>query len=689
MIIAPLSKLQKKGKIGGVDSGAQTDRISKASAGEQRFGSSALNQSKHFIEKRDCAFMNIALVSMPFARLDFPSLALEQLKTLLRNRFSTPHRVEIFYLNHDLLDIVDVDVYKQLAGRTVYINYRHQLPGGSAEPLRRAMKRRRPSGLGEWLFRSLAYPDAPDNMEKFLEYGFHGHPEAAERLVTIRQRLPEFLDTVLNRYALADYDVIALTSLFEQHNPNLALVQTLRRRNPHCLILMGGNNYHNAAGVYARHCEGVDYLLSGPGYAGAIDRIEEFHRTRRRPAGIEVVCSGEEDIDRAVNLDYEDFYHSFERQRHRTGPLEPTVFWETSRGCWWGEKSRCTFCDYNKRMTFDAMQASMSVGYLQRILDQGRGRCRYYWAVDSILPVDYIERVFPHLKIPDSARIFYEVRATLSAQQLQKLHGFHVSMVQCGIEALDTSTLKLLKKGMTGPGNLRFLRDCAQYGLSVLWNFLCGVPGEEIDRFYRLLELLPRLRHLYPPTGMWAISYDRNSDYVQNRKKYGLSLTPSTEALGYAFPFPASELNQIAYFYENNEIQTVMTREKIKLIQKINGEILAWQRRWQSDEDADLPRLYLTRHAKEAYVTDTRGQALEVPLSAEAVELIEYLCLPRTDEALRRHFGQRDLRQEWRKCVEAGLIWREADSAQSISLITQDHPALPKPFSALDGWIWE
>ena len=88
-------------------------------------------------------------------------------------------------------------------------------------------------------------------------------------------------------------------------------------------------------------------------------------------------------------------------------------------------------------------------------------------------------------------------------------------------------------------------------------------------------------------------------------------------------------------------------------------------------------------------ITDTRSEPLQVPLSPEAVELIDYLCLPRTDEALRRRFGQRDLRQEWRKCVEAGFIWREADSAQSISLVIQDQPALPKPFSMLDGWIWE
>lgn len=188
--------------------------------------------------------------------------------------------------------------------------------------------------------------------------------------------------------------------------------------------------------------------------------------------------------------------------------------------------------------------------------------------------------------------------------------------MQCGIEALDTPTLRMLKKGMTGPGNLRFLRECCETGVSVLWNLICGIPGEDIRRLYRLLELIPKLFHLYPPTGLWGISYDRNSDYVRRREDYGLSLTPSTAALSNAFPFEARELQQIAYFYENNRISEIMTREKIKLIQKINSEIVRWQNRWKAE----------TRGACQGCI----GRTLKInDSSTPAVRRVSTACHPR------------------------------------------------------------
>ena len=631
--------------------------------------------------------MKVALLSMPFARLDFPSLALEQLKTLLRRRLGSRHTVELLYLQHDFLELIDVETYKHLAGTSVYINHSRQTESSPAGAMERAMKRGRLSGVGEWLFRPFAYPDSPDNTREFLARYFRKHPDAAAQLLAIRKKLPGFLDSLVGRHALAEYDVLAFTSMFEQHNPNLALIQSIRRVHPNALILLGGNNYHDGAEVFARHCPGVDILLSGPGYRAAVEAIAAFAENRRRPQTTLLLSSEEEDIDRAIDLDYGDFYRSF-AQRRELKSMCPIVFFETSRGCWWGERSQCTFCDYNKRIEFRAMEPERAVSYLQRILDQGRGRGGYFWSVDSILPTDYIDRVFPRLSIPDDARIFYEVRACLSGAQLDALRRYHVTMVQCGIEALDTPTLSLLKKGMTGPGNLRFLRDSCQSGISVLWNLLCGIPGEEVGRLYQLLELIPKLRHLYPPTGLWGISYDRNGDYVRRRELYGLPLSPLTEFLEYAFPFDMDELNQIAYFYQNDRIQEVMTREKIKLIQKINGEIVRWQESWKTDDGHRLPRLYLADR-KDRRLIDTRGEASEYQISKPALALLDSLQAPRPDTALRARFSSGELETAWQECMRHGLIWREEATCLTVSLVTMGRPALPKPFSTLDSWVWE
>ena len=331
----------------------------------------------------------------------------------------------------------------------------------------------------------------------------------------------------------------------------------------------------------------------------------------------------------------------------------------------------------------------MRYAYLQRILDQGRGRCRYFGAVDSILPVHYIEQVFPRLNIPDDARIFYEVRATLTGPQLETLRRCRVIMVQCGIEALDTPTLRMLKKGMTGPGNLRFLRECCETGVSVLWNLICGIPGEDIRRLYSIcLSLFQSCFISIPRPVYGASATTATATTFGDREDYGLSLTPSTAALSNAFPFEARELQQIAYFYENNRISEIMTREKIKLIQKINSEIVRWQNRWKAEDEGSLPRLYWTDF-KNKRLIDTRGEAREYSLSPEAAALLDYLQAPRPDAALRARFASQTLSSAWRECAEHDLIWREESSALSVSLATKGRPALPKPFSTLDSWVWE
>jgi len=74
------------------------------------------------------------------------------------------------------------------------------------------------------------------------------------------------------------------------------------------------------------------------------------------------------------------------------------------------------------------------------------------------MPKSYLREVFPNLHTPENLTIFYEVKADLSDADLAVLAEARVHSLQPGIEALATSTLKLMKKGTSGSGNVRFLQ---------------------------------------------------------------------------------------------------------------------------------------------------------------------------------------------------------------------------------------
>ena len=67
--------------------------------------------------------------------------------------------------------------------------------------------------------------------------------------------------------------------------------------------------------------------------------------------------------------DYRDFFEQFERSRFGRG-WQPSVFVETSRGCWWGERMHCTFCGLNgATMTYRSKSAPRALAELTHLAD--------------------------------------------------------------------------------------------------------------------------------------------------------------------------------------------------------------------------------------------------------------------------------------------------------------------------------
>src|SRR5262249_9640089 len=63
----------------------------------------------------------------------------------------------------------------------------------------------------------------------------------------------------------------------------------------------------------------------------------------------------ERDIDAVVELDYRSFLRSYSTH-FPNKEIPPILLFETSRGCWWGERSHCTFCGLNGlTMNYHAM----------------------------------------------------------------------------------------------------------------------------------------------------------------------------------------------------------------------------------------------------------------------------------------------------------------------------------------------
>jgi hypothetical protein len=192
---------------------------------------------------------------MPFANLRLPSIALTQLKSILESALGEEISVEILYLNHDFAKLLGTDFYAYLADSNESLN----------------------TGLGDWFFRQLAFPELPNNSEKYSNRYFSRRNPGVQRLWELvtrkRQGIDEFMAGLISKYDLEHTQIVGFTSMFMQNTACFAMARKLKRCNPAVITTMGGANCEFPMGdVIAQRVTDIDYVFSGP----ALKSFPEF-----------------------------------------------------------------------------------------------------------------------------------------------------------------------------------------------------------------------------------------------------------------------------------------------------------------------------------------------------------------------------------------------------------------------------
>ena len=127
----------------------------------------------------------------------------------------------------------------------------------------------------------------------------------------------------------------------------------------------------------------------------------------------------ENDVNELVSLDYETFIDTYTRNFPDRG--KPVLMFETSRGCWWGERAHCTFCGLNgNTINYRSMGTANAFKLFNQLFELS-DRVSELQSVDNILPKSYLTDVLPYLDTPPSMFLFYEVKADLGEEDFRAL----------------------------------------------------------------------------------------------------------------------------------------------------------------------------------------------------------------------------------------------------------------------------
>ncbi len=128
---------------------------------------------------------------------------------------------------------------------------------------------------------------------------------------------------------------------------------------------------------------------------------------------------------------------------------------------------------------------------------------------------------------------------------------------------------------MKGIQNVQLLRWSEEIGFEVLWNVLCGFPGETADDYYQITRWIRALTHLPAPSVMTRFRLDRFSPMFKWPEKYGIENIRSYAGYRLCYPFPEDSLLRLAYYQDCDPPTTPEVQEAIKTTWAAVAE---WQR---------------------------------------------------------------------------------------------------------------
>ncbi len=529
---------------------------------------------------------SVVLVNMPFANLAWPNLGISVLKASAL-RQGIPCRIA--YLNYDLAELIGADDYQWIAdcfafalgGERLFAEYYFGERIPPAELYDRQVLRRTDQEFSD------------------LDY-------AAYRRVG--EFIGPFLDRCLQAEPWKECAAVGFSVTFQQTLASVCLARALKARYPELCVLFGGAACEGEMGeqLLAAFPE-IDIVFTGEAdltFPPVAAQILADGRCRQPPPGVlvrghspfhspdrglqEQTSSRDvgrssspsspppqpahdggseaspllpmaekryphaplvEDLDALPFPDFDDYF-----SRRDGSPLrydiEPQLFFEMSRGCWWGQKHHCAFCGLN----------GDSLRYRSKSPDRVIEELRYLWdryhvvrasAADNILDHRYFDSLLPRLaEAALPIRFACELKTNLTRRRVGMLLAAGLRAPQLGIETFVDRVLKEIHKGAGAIQNLQTLKWFSEARVAAEWNILYGLPGEVPEDYSWMADLIEKIVHFSPPLAVGRARMDRFSPFFERPEAYRMIGKRPSQAFHYVYPFPEAMLSGLAYYFD-------------------------------------------------------------------------------------------------------------------------------------------
>jgi len=589
----------------------------------------------------------VVLIQPPFGNIEVPSLGLTNLKsTLIQNGIKSV----IIYGNLAFAKKISPELYHKIS-------------------LSLSTK-----FMCEWIFSNYSYPN---NQKKQKQYGEKAQNQLIDvpllnlqlsinDFVKVEEIAGEYLEEFSNYILNFKPKIVGFSCMFQQTTASVAIAKILKSKADIITVLGGVSCSEPMGKAILDVSPSIDYIFSGEAEIKFIEfckkaltgSLPDIHNKF-------IECEPIDDLDCLPYPDYSDFFAQKEEIRIKLENESNRIWFESSRGCWWGEKKHCLFCGFHgpnmKYRSKSPKRIKNEINYLIKTYDP-----EFIQATDSIMPSDLPKTVFnSFVKPPNLKSIYYEVKPIYKFNDLWILKNGGINSFQPGLESLNDNHLNILNKGLTAVSNIRFLRDCRTLGIRPDWNILHSIPGETDDDYEEIIHLLPYLYHFQPPVMEGPLQIQRYSPLFNDHQKYKIKNLRPLQNYSYIFP-EETDFWKLALFFDGEYDIAYKDQIKKRFLKVYNQ----WKELWK--ETDNNPKLFIINlNNREYMVHDTRpiaSQEVRI-LNKSHAAILRELREPKDDEVVYSFVKHNNVEGEYEDLINSKFILKVGN--RFISLVTE------------------
>lgn len=502
----------------------------------------------------------IKLVVPPFVPVNQPSLGVSSLVAVLKE---AGYEAEACYLNLAYLATIGTELYSHLSNsfRGSYLSGEFLFTPALTD-----------TGKPDWqAYENLFFANKNEKLRKMgKEFDQDQDQIFSEQCAALFAQSNAVIHSWAKSLLSDEPKIVGFSSTFQQTIASLALARKIKELSGNRVItLLGGANCRGDMGqAILDNFPWMDYVVSGEGESCIVELVRgalgDNIPSTRKLIEAQVVS----DMD---SLPTPDFHDYFARCTENCFDFDPHLVAESSRGCWWGSKSHCSFCGLNgENLSYRHKSPRKIVSEIKE-LHTTYGKS-FFMMTDNILHRDIGTALHENFKNSDM-RFFYEVKANLSKKHLIELAQTGVLWIQPGIENLSTPLLKRINKGTSQLQNIQTLKHCTELNLGVSWNILYNLPGETEEDYQTNCSIIPKIYHLLPPSAI-PMRLERFSSYWRNPEQYQLSQLRHSWPYDFLYKsLPLEQRSRMATYFEYYSPEEYALAEQTKTLL---SEIAKW-----------------------------------------------------------------------------------------------------------------